>query len=78
MEELPYHLDYIKEWKKPLIIYCMDGLRSQKVYDALKREGIEVYDALSQERVMSFLKVFNYPGELCTIQYHIDLREVYA
>lgn len=59
LEELSYHLNCIKKWRKPIIIHCMDGQRSQKVYDALKREGIEVYDALSQERVMSFLKVFN-------------------
>jgi len=58
-EELLYHLEQIKNWDKPIIIYCMEGRRSQLVTEALKREGIEVYDAGSQERVMRLLKAFN-------------------
>ncbi len=58
-EELAFHLDRIKKWKKPIIIYCMEGRRSKIVYDALKKEGIEVYDAGSQERVLRLLEVLN-------------------
>lgn len=58
-EELALHLDRIKKWQKPIIIYCMEGRRSKIVYDTLKRANIEVYDAGSQERVMHLLKAFN-------------------
>jgi len=58
-EELTYHMEQIKSWDKPIILYCMEGRRSQLVSEILKKEGIEVYDAGSQERIMRLLKEFN-------------------
>lgn len=55
-EELAFHLNRIKKWQKPIIIYCMEGRRSKEVYAALKRAGIEVYDAGSQARVQRLLQ----------------------
>lgn len=57
--ELPNRLESIKKWKKPIVVYCRNGIRSQKVCAWLKKEGIEAYDAISQERVMGLLKDFN-------------------
>jgi len=59
LEELSNRLEDIKKWKKPIIAYCGNGLRSKQVCTWLKKEGIEAYDAVSQERVMASLKDFN-------------------
>lgn len=58
-EELETQLKLIKSWKKPVIVYSTYGQRSERVYESLKRKGIAVYDAVSQERVMRLLKAFN-------------------
>jgi len=59
LEELPNRLEGIKKWKKPIVVYCRNGIRSKQVCAWLKKEGIEAYDAVSQERVMVLLKDFN-------------------
>lgn len=59
LEEIPCQLERIKSWKKPVIVYSTYGQRSEKVYELLKKKGIEVYDAVSQERIMHLLSEFN-------------------
>ena len=57
--EIQFQLKRIKSWNKPIIVYSTYGQRSEQVYEMLKREGIDVYDGVSQERVMRLLKDFS-------------------
>lgn len=59
LEDLPHKLEQMKKWERPIIVYCMNGIRSHQVWEWLKKEGIEVYDAVSQKRIMGLLKEFN-------------------
>ena len=54
-EEIEIHLEKIKCWNKPVIVYSTYGRRSKIAFDILKREGIEVYNAGSQDRILSLM-----------------------
>ncbi|MFB6347009.1 MAG: rhodanese-like domain-containing protein [bacterium] len=41
MEEVPENLDSIAEKDRPLIIYCHHGMRSMKVTQYLREEGLD-------------------------------------
>ncbi|HTO17196.1 MAG TPA: rhodanese-like domain-containing protein [Edaphocola sp.] len=46
VNEIPAHLDEIKSFSKPLIIYCLSGGRSSSAVAYLEAQGInEIYNA---------------------------------
>jgi len=57
MSEIPYSIQEIKEWNRPVIVYSANGLRSKLTCQILKRAGIQVYNAGSQRHVASLMNL---------------------
>ena len=60
LDTITAQLNRVKNWHKPVIVYSTYGRRSQLMYNLLREHGIEVYDGVSQKRILRLMNQGNF------------------